>query len=426
MEAFSDASEDAFDVMLKVVNDIKAGNVPNVSPFIFLKRSWDTLRSTDGFFDQNKVKAAMRAVEAVASDTDNRGWPLLYQLACHGEWKRLQHLLTVPVQMAMQAEVVQELRAMMDRKVELAGYRTTCGSCWPAATGINPDTRIPSWEFIVACKLRLGRHGQRLPTSTSSQPLQCPLCDAHTVIDPQGTHLLSCPSLPGGKSVMHSSIRNQLGLVCSAARVQHHVEFPVTVQHNGDLYQKLADVVIHDPIPRGESGRPAYVEVKTRFATSQRTSLRSAESPDGGASRLEGDIMAGREVAWRGVSYPAIAAVLDVELRPAVVMCPGGRFGEGLKKTLRALGSVAEDHGWKRRAAVPFAAWACRRMEVALVRACVARVHLAANVIRRKLSPGYSGPYRYDRPPPPCSGSYVVSPEDHWTVLSGGVVGLVH
>ena len=66
---------------------------------------------------------------------------------------------------------------------------------------------------------------------------------------------------------MHSNIRNQLGVVCSAARVLHHVEFPVTVRHNGTLYQKQADVVIHDPIPRGESGRPAYMDVKTRFAT---------------------------------------------------------------------------------------------------------------------------------------------------------------
>ena len=131
--------------------------------------------------------------------------------------------------------------------------------------------------------------------------------------------------------------------------------------------------------------------------------------------------MSGRHVAGRGVSYRDIAAVLDAELRPAVVMCPGGRFGDCLRRTLRDLGSVANVQGWPRCAAMPFAAWASRKMQVAFVRACVSRIHLAGNVIRRRLSPGFSGPFLHDRPPAPCLGSYVDSPGEQWSDLSGGV-----
>ena len=195
-------------------------------------------------------------------------------------------------------------------------------------------------------------------------------------------------------------------------------------KHKGELLEKHADVVIHDPIPMGERGAPAYVEVKTRFATTQREKSQYAALLHGGASRLEAHIMNGREVAQRGVSYPDIAAVLDVELRPAVVMCPGGRFGDCLQRTLRDLGSVANAQGWQRCAAVPFAAWASRKMQVAFVRACVSRIHLAANVIRRRLSPGFSGPFRHDRPPAPCLGSYVASRGELGTDMAGGVDGL--
>lgn len=424
MEAFSTAREDAFDVMSKVLDDIIADNVPSASPFTFLKRSWDTLRRTNGFYDHGNVKAALRARSTTALADDNRGLPLLYQLACQGEWKRLQHLFTEPVNKNMKAEVVDELNRIGGDKVELAGFRSACGSCWPAATGVNPDTRIPSWEFVVACHLRLGNHGQRLPMSTGVEPLRCPLCSDHTILDSQGTHMLSCPNLPGSKSVLHTVIRNQMGVICRAARVQYHLEFPVTVPHGGELLEKHADVVIHDPIPMGESGSPAYVEVKTRFATCRRYSRRCAALIDGGASDLEGNILNGREVAARGVTYPAIAVVLDAELRPAVVMCPGGRFSDGLKRTLRDLGSVVNAHGWKRRAAVPFAAWAARRMQVAFVRACVSRLHIAGHAIRRRLSPGFTGAFHQDPPPAPCLGSYVPCSGEHWFDVAGGGDGL--
>ena len=168
------------------------------------------------------------------------------------------------------------------------------------------------------------------------------------------------------------------------------------IDYNGSNYDVRADLYIPEPIPTGtdDQKEPALIECKTRVVLSAKHVLSASKAIDGGTSSLERDILSGRLTLSgpaHGVPYSAIATAFKAELRPAVVLLPGGRFGSQVLKLFRDLSSFALSRGRWQSAWRPLAARSRRVSEIAVQKAIATRIQTCAALVCRRAGYGFPG-----------------------------------
>ena len=396
--------QSTFPMFRPLVQSVRSGCPPTEIPyFAAVANCWRAMTAVSAFMQSTIVTDSIgtlsTTVDAPATtmqdETISASTALLYQLSEDHSDVKWQRVLSSFVQKDATDSVIAGLSAVGAEA--LASFRTSCRTVWTHATGVSGGERLNNTDFHTISALRLGWHGELL-TDASQQPItQCSLNDCTATIDRYGSHLITCASGPGGRSTIHNTTLLTLLESCHrATAVGARIEVDRVVSYQGREYDVRADLYIPDAIPTGpnERNEPALVECKTRLATAARYVDAASKSVDGGASRLEEDILQGKLTmsgVARGVPYSASANAFSAELRPAVVMLPGARLGSQVLKLFRDLGSFAAARGRWPSAWRPFAARRRRLAEVAIQKAIAARIQSCASSLRRRVGCGFTG-----------------------------------
>ena len=119
----------------------------------------------------------------------------------------------------------------------------------------------PEWHYFMM---------RRIGKTVINQPVNCPYCKDHPVMDPYGNHASSCATR-SHRIGRHDRIRDEIAKLCRDANIRHRLE----PRNLTDSNRRPADILVYGIGDQGLALDVGVTDAITRYTTAKRKNQHS-------------------------------------------------------------------------------------------------------------------------------------------------------
>ena len=132
-------------------------------------------------------------------------------------------------------------------------HNSNIASKYITANKYESNITNPEWHYLMM---------RRIGKTVNTQPVYCPYCDNHPLMDPYGNHAASCPS-KGHRIGRHDRIKYQIAKLCRDANIRHKVEPKQLTKSN----RRPADILVYGIEEQGLALDVGITDAASRYNT---------------------------------------------------------------------------------------------------------------------------------------------------------------